>query len=119
MAVSPLAPTSFPELPPVAGVRFSAAEAGVRYVGRLDVMLADVAPGASLAGLFTRSATRSAPVLWCQARLAELYGEEQGFALQAGEGGGAVAEISLPLHTREELRTGEAPAEPEGALHEA
>lgn len=54
-----------------------------------------------------------------QARLAELYGDDQGFALRAGEDGGAVAEISLPLHTREELRSGEAPAEPEGALHGA
>jgi glutamate N-acetyltransferase/amino-acid N-acetyltransferase len=65
--VSPLAPARFPDLPPVAGVRFAAAEAGVRYKGRRDVMLATLPPGSSVAGVFTRSATRAAPVLWCEA----------------------------------------------------
>jgi two-component sensor histidine kinase len=51
-------------------------------------------------------------------RLAELYGEEQAFTLTAAEDGGAVARISLPLHTRAELREGgDAPVEPAGALH--
>lgn len=71
--VSPLAPASgFPDLAPIEGVRFAAAEAGVRYKGRLDVMLAEVAEGSSIAGVFTRSATRSAPVLWCEDNLAAL-----------------------------------------------
>ena len=70
--VSPLAPGGFPDLPAIAGVRFAAVEAGVRYPGRLDVMLAEIAPGAAIAGVFTRSATRSAPVLWCEERLAAL-----------------------------------------------
>ena len=70
-AISPFAPKQFPDLPPVAGVRFSAVSAGVRYkTGRLDVMLAELAPGSVMAGTFTRSATRAAPVLWCQDRLA-------------------------------------------------
>jgi len=70
--VSPLAPAGgFPTLPEIGGVRFSAVAAGVRYAGRLDVMLAEIAPGASMAGVFTRSATRSAPVLWCEAALAQ------------------------------------------------
>ncbi|MEM9010654.1 MAG: bifunctional glutamate N-acetyltransferase/amino-acid acetyltransferase ArgJ [Pseudomonadota bacterium] len=68
---SPLAPAGFPDLPPVAGIRFAAAEAGVRYRGRPDVMLAEAPPGTQVAGVFTRSATRAAPVLWCEARLAE------------------------------------------------
>jgi glutamate N-acetyltransferase/amino-acid N-acetyltransferase len=84
--VSPLAPAEFPELPAVAGVRFAAAEAGVRYSGRLDVMLAEIAPGSAVAGVFTRSATRSAPVLWCQERLAELPGAPGGFAILANSG---------------------------------
>lgn len=68
--VSPLAPSGgFPTLPEIAGVRFAAAEAGVRYKGRLDVMLAVCDPGTAVAGVFTRSATRSANVLDCQAKL--------------------------------------------------
>ncbi|WP_118138087.1 bifunctional glutamate N-acetyltransferase/amino-acid acetyltransferase ArgJ [Oceanicella sp. SM1341] len=66
-AVSPLAPEGgFPALPAIAGVRLSAVEAGVRYKGRLDVMLAEIDAGASVAGVFTRSLTRSAPVHWCE-----------------------------------------------------
>ncbi|MEH6748872.1 MAG: bifunctional glutamate N-acetyltransferase/amino-acid acetyltransferase ArgJ [Paracoccaceae bacterium] len=67
--VSPLAPEAFPSLPVIEGVAFSAAQAGVRYQGRTDVMLARLAPGTTMAGVFTRSATRSAPVLDCQAKI--------------------------------------------------
>jgi glutamate N-acetyltransferase/amino-acid N-acetyltransferase len=74
-AVSPLAPAGFPALPPVAGVRFAAAAAGVRYRGRDDVMLVELAAGSVIAGTFTRSRTRSAPVLWCEERLAALAGK--------------------------------------------
>jgi glutamate N-acetyltransferase/amino-acid N-acetyltransferase len=66
---SPLAPAEFPELPEIAGVRFATVEAGVRYAGRTDVMLAQLAPGSTVAGVFTRSATRSAAVLDCQAKI--------------------------------------------------
>ncbi|MEM9811698.1 MAG: bifunctional ornithine acetyltransferase/N-acetylglutamate synthase, partial [Pseudomonadota bacterium] len=71
-AVSPLAPAGFPEIEPIRGVRLATIEAGIRYKGRPDVMLAEIAPGASLAGVFTRSATRAAPVLWCERALAGL-----------------------------------------------
>ena len=66
---SPLAPASFPELPIIKGVKFASAAAGVKYQGRTDVMLAQMDPGTSVAGVFTRSATRSAPVRDCQAKL--------------------------------------------------
>ncbi|MFG5384308.1 bifunctional glutamate N-acetyltransferase/amino-acid acetyltransferase ArgJ [Yoonia sp. R2-816] len=69
MAISPLAPAAFPDLPVIDGVTFAAASAGVKYKGRADVMLALLAPGSAVAGVFTRSATRSAPVLDCQAKL--------------------------------------------------
>lgn len=69
LKVSPLAPASFPEVPVIDGVRFSTIAAGVRYKGRTDVMLAELVAGTSIAGVFTRSLTRSAPVLDCQAKL--------------------------------------------------
>ena len=70
MPVSPLAPKGgFPDLPEIGGVRYSAIEAGVRYSGRVDVMLAELAPGTVIAGTFTRSRTRAAPVLDCQEKL--------------------------------------------------
>jgi glutamate N-acetyltransferase/amino-acid N-acetyltransferase len=67
--VSPLAPAAFPALPVIDGVTFSTIAAGVRYQGRTDVMLALLAPGTTMAGTFTRSATRSAPVLDCQEKI--------------------------------------------------
>lgn len=66
---SPLAPAEFPALPVIDGVTFAAAAAGVKYAGRADVMLAILAPGSTVAGVFTRSATRSANVLDCQAKI--------------------------------------------------
>jgi glutamate N-acetyltransferase/amino-acid N-acetyltransferase len=69
---SPLAPETFPDLPEIDGVRFAAGAVGVKYRDRVDVMLAEIAPGATLAGVFTRSATRSAAVLDCQAKLPNL-----------------------------------------------
>jgi len=69
MPISPLAPAAFPDLPVIGGVTFAAVAAGVKYRDRSDVMLALLAPGTSVAGAFTRSATRSAPVLDCQAKL--------------------------------------------------
>ena len=69
LPVSPLAPAQFPDLPVIGGVRFATVAAGVRYSGRTDVMLALLDSGTSVAGVFTRSATRSAPVLDCQAKI--------------------------------------------------
>ena len=71
-ARSPLAPDRFPDLPTINGVRCAAGAAGVKYTNRVDVMVAKIAPGATLAGVFTRSATRSAAVLDCQAKLAKV-----------------------------------------------
>ncbi len=76
--VSPLAPARFPEIAPVAGLRLAADAAGVRYAGRDDVMLAHLAAGTALAGVFTRSATRAAPVTWSAARVAALAAAEPG-----------------------------------------
>ncbi len=68
--VSPLAPKSYPDCPPVEGVRFSTAAAGIRYKGRTDVMLALLDKGTQVAGVFTKSKCPSAPVDWCRAKLA-------------------------------------------------
>jgi glutamate N-acetyltransferase/amino-acid N-acetyltransferase len=67
--VSPLAPKTVPDMPPIGGVRLATAAAGVRYQGRTDVMLAVFDEGASVAGVFTRSKCPSAPVEWCRARV--------------------------------------------------
>ncbi len=68
-AVSPLAPTHVPDMPPVDGVRIATAQAGIRYKNRTDVLFAAFDKGTTVAGVFTRSKCPSAPVEWCRARL--------------------------------------------------
>src|SRR3954452_23515332 len=68
-AISPLAPTSVPEMPAIAGVRLATAAAGIRYKGRTDVLLAGLDKGTTVAGGFTKSKGPSAPVEWCRAKL--------------------------------------------------
>jgi glutamate N-acetyltransferase/amino-acid N-acetyltransferase len=65
-ALSPLAPARFPDLRPIAGVRLAAYACGIRYEGRDDLMLAELAPGSTVAGVLTRSLTAGAPVDWCR-----------------------------------------------------
>src|SRR3954447_11904406 len=68
-AVSPLAPTDFPEMPAIAGVKLASASAGIRYKGRTDLLLAVMDNGTTVAGVFTKSKCPSAPVEWCRAKL--------------------------------------------------
>ena len=84
--ISPLAPAAFPVLPRIAGVEFSAVEAGVRYANRKDVMLVRLSPGTAMAGVFTRSTTRSACVRACQANLALKVPPGQGAAILVNSG---------------------------------
>jgi glutamate N-acetyltransferase / amino-acid N-acetyltransferase len=65
-ALSPLAPARFPELPPIAGVRLATFACGIRYTGRDDLMLAELAPGSAVAGVFTQSTMPGEPVIWCR-----------------------------------------------------
>src|SRR5208282_3190269 len=68
-AVSPLAPSNFPDMPEIAGVRLATGAAGIRYPGRTDVLLALFDPGTTVSGVFTRSKCPSAAVDWCRAQL--------------------------------------------------
>lgn len=80
--VSPLAPERFPEMPAVAGVRLASVAAGVKYTGRNDVLLAELAEGTTVAGVLTRSTTPGAPVTWCR----EILGHGRGRALVVNAG---------------------------------
>ena len=56
-------------MPPVAGLRLASRATGARYRGRDDLMLMEFAPATTVAGVFTRSLTASAPVDWCRRAL--------------------------------------------------
>jgi len=69
--VSPLAPAIVPQHPIVPGARWATAAAGIRYQGRSDVMLLEVAQGSAVAGVFATSSIPGHPVRWCRSILAE------------------------------------------------
>lgn len=68
-SVSPLAPSQYPAMPVVAGVRLAAGEVGIKYKNRADVMVMVFERAASVAGVFTQSKCASAPVDLCRAHL--------------------------------------------------
>ena len=73
--ISPLAPASFPRS--ARGRRGSSSpptRRALSYRGRFDVMLAALAPGSRVAGVFTRSRCASAPVNWCRGAHRARYG---------------------------------------------
>jgi len=79
---SPLAPGRFPDVPVIAGVRMAACAAGLRYRGRPDLALFELAEGTTAAGLLTRSSVPGHPVAWCRRILAR--GRARGLVVNAG-----------------------------------
>jgi glutamate N-acetyltransferase/amino-acid N-acetyltransferase len=57
---------------PIAGVSLGYAEAGVRKPNRKDLLVITLAPGATVAGVFTQNRFCAAPVQVCQAHLAQV-----------------------------------------------
>ncbi|WP_395778492.1 bifunctional glutamate N-acetyltransferase/amino-acid acetyltransferase ArgJ [Aquidulcibacter sp.] len=82
LPVSPLAPAAFPTLPPVAGMRASASRIGLYGGTRNDLMTVVFPSGASVAGAFTLSATRSADVEWCATQVKR--GQARALVVNAG-----------------------------------
>jgi len=66
---SPLAPSRFPVLAPVPGVRVAGVSAGLKESGRHDLFFAELVKGSTVAGVFTQSKCSSAPVDWCRSIL--------------------------------------------------
>lgn len=80
--ISPFAPDTVLTPEPVEGVRFATAEAGIRYNGRTDLMLATFSPDTVVAGVVTQSKTRAAPVEWCVDQLK--HGEAGALVVNSG-----------------------------------
>jgi glutamate N-acetyltransferase/amino-acid N-acetyltransferase len=61
----------FPQMHPVQGVRLTAVSAGIKKVGRRDVVVFELAEGSSVAGVFTKNAFCAAPVTVCKEHLSK------------------------------------------------
>lgn len=70
MQTSPLAPTQFPQMPSINGVVISTYQAHIAYKNRDDLLVIALKAGTSVAGVFTKSKTRSASVERCVKHLA-------------------------------------------------
>lgn len=70
MAVNSPLPVSV-DLKPVAGIELGYAEAGVRKANRKDLLVMKLAPGATIAGVFTLNRFCAAPVQVCKTHLAQ------------------------------------------------
>src|SRR5918996_1496902 len=79
---SPLAPERFPDIAPITGVRLAVAAAGLRYRGRPDLLLVELAPETTVAGMLTRSRIPGHPVTWCRRILPR--GAARGLVVNAG-----------------------------------
>ena len=84
MKPSPFAPARLATLPPIEGVRFATAEAGIKYKNRTDLLLAVFDEGTVAAGVLTQSKTCSAPVLHCRANLAFPGGQARALVVNSG-----------------------------------
>ena len=81
LPASPLA-VPLPDLAPLGGVQLAAAAAGIRYQGRTDLVMVELAPGTAVAGVFTSNKCPGAPVDWCRHALAG--GRARGLVVNAG-----------------------------------
>jgi len=82
--ISPLAPASFPTLPPIAGLEAAIGRAGFYKHERPDVLLMRMPPGTRAAGVFTTNAVGSAPTDWCKQALAATRGGSRALLVNAG-----------------------------------
>jgi glutamate N-acetyltransferase/amino-acid N-acetyltransferase len=67
----PIGYAGLPTLPAIDGVRLAAVPAGVKYADRLDLVLFELCPEASVAGVFTRNAFCAAPVTLCKQHMSQ------------------------------------------------
>ncbi|MEL7033764.1 MAG: bifunctional glutamate N-acetyltransferase/amino-acid acetyltransferase ArgJ [Pseudomonadota bacterium] len=84
---SPFAPAAFPDLPDLNGVRAATGSRGfyaARGIERDDVFLFEFAPGTACAGVFTRSTTASADVIWCREALRAGAGQARALVVNSG-----------------------------------
>jgi len=72
----------FPRIPPIAGVRLTTQSVGIKYARRHDLLLAECVRGSTVAGVFTRSTTAAAPVVWCREQLSR--GRIRGLVVNSG-----------------------------------
>lgn len=78
---------------PIAGVRLATLNAGIRYKGRDDLLVMELAEGSSCAAVFTRNAFCAAPVTVARAHLASV--SPRYLLVNAGNANAGTGELGL------------------------
>ncbi|MDR0233200.1 MAG: bifunctional glutamate N-acetyltransferase/amino-acid acetyltransferase ArgJ [Zoogloeaceae bacterium] len=80
---------------PVAGVRLGVAEANIRKAGRKDLTLIEIAPGATVAGVFTQNRFCAAPVQVCREHLRRNPNGIRALVINTGNANAGTGEAGL------------------------
>jgi glutamate N-acetyltransferase/amino-acid N-acetyltransferase len=79
----------------VAGVKVASVMSGIRYKNRLDLVLMEIAPGATVAGVFTLNAFCAAPVQLARKHLAESGGAIRYLLINTGNANAGTGQKGL------------------------
>ncbi len=71
-------PNTFPVMLPIKGFKLGTTSAEIKYKDRRDLVVMEVAEGATVAGVFTMNRFCAAPVQICQKHLAAMSGQHTG-----------------------------------------
>jgi glutamate N-acetyltransferase/amino-acid N-acetyltransferase len=82
------------DLAPVAGVELGIAEAGIRKANRKDVLVMRLAPGTTVAGVFTQNRFCAAPVIVCREHLTAKH-EIRAVVVNTGNANAGTGETGL------------------------
>lgn len=83
----------WPQMHAIKGVRIGAASAGIKRPGRLDVLIFELAEGATVSGVFTQNAFCAAPVLVAKDHLAR--GQVRYLLINSGNANACTGERGL------------------------
>ena len=82
----------FPDIKPVPGLRLGTAQAGIRYKNRDDLLILELAEGATVGGVFTQNAFCAAPVIIARNHLQRSQGKVRYLVINAGNANACTGE---------------------------
>lgn len=95
----PVGPHTWPHMYPIKGFSLSAAEAGVRYSGRSDVVLMFADDGSQISGVFTKNAFAAAPVIIAKSALQSSF-VPQALIINSGNANACTGELGITAATQ-------------------
>lgn len=86
---------TFPDMPPLAGLKLGAVGAGIKRAGRDDILILELAEGSITGGVFTRNAFCAAPVTVARQHLCSSAGGVRYLVINSGNANACTGEQGL------------------------